>query len=260
MKRRTVMILIGVLAVGGLGASLDLAVLFSPFEQGPRYKGMPVSYWRQEVHSWERISSSAGPSTLAARLKSHLGFRDKNGVPAVLGDDPEATPVLLQLLRDDDIFVRERAFHALRHIDGNELRSGLMSLFNSGKKNDRTFAARGTIWAARVAPWSQAWSRLSLRMAMPVLIESLKDKTDPDRAASALFLGYIGHDAKSAVPALLVVLTDPNDAIRHQAAEALINIDPDAAKKAGMAWADHPDRLGASDQKGRWTRGDRDPR
>ena len=234
MKRRTVMILVGVLVVGALGTSL--AAVFRPFEGGPRYKGMPVSYWQQDLREYLESEITGGrPSSLVARLKYHLGFRNRHGVPAVVGNDPKATPLLLELMKCRDMReVRGHAYYALRAIDADALRSGLTNLFESSNKEERTFAARGTILVARANPESQAWSDLSRKMAVPVLIESLKDKTDRDRVSSALYLGVAGHNARSAVPALLVALADSEDAIRREAATALVNIDPEAAEKAGI--------------------------
>jgi hypothetical protein len=46
MKKRKLWILCGVLLVGCFG--LSWAIFFKPFEGGPRYKGLPLSYWKAE--------------------------------------------------------------------------------------------------------------------------------------------------------------------------------------------------------------------
>jgi hypothetical protein len=93
MKRRTIQILVGVLALGGLG--FCLALTFRPFEAGPRYRGLPTSYWKNAVQSYVEQK----PPTLVRRLETYLGLRDKNGMPSVLEDDPAAVPIRLNLIR-----------------------------------------------------------------------------------------------------------------------------------------------------------------
>ena len=73
MKRRTIQILVGVLVVGGLG--FCLALTFRPFEAGPRYRGLPTSYWKNAVQSY----AEQKPPTLFRRLESYLALRNKNG-------------------------------------------------------------------------------------------------------------------------------------------------------------------------------------
>jgi HEAT repeat protein len=53
---------------------------------------------------------------------------------------------------------------------------------------------------------------------------------------AAKALGQFGLAAKEAVPALTKALKDANPRGRQEAAEALKQIDPEAAKKAGIKW------------------------
>jgi hypothetical protein len=75
-------------------------MLFKPFEEGPRYKGLPLSYWRKTLDLQR-------DDRLTQRLEIFLGLRNKLGCPAVL-IDPAAVPVLVRLWRDDttDVWVR----------------------------------------------------------------------------------------------------------------------------------------------------------
>ena len=67
---------------------------------------------------------------------------------------------------------------------------------------------------------------------LPVLLELLKDKDL--RWATINLLGSLGPEAKPAVPALTKLLADEASFVRKAAGEALVAIDPDAARKAGV--------------------------
>jgi HEAT repeat protein len=54
------------------------------------------------------------------------------------------------------------------------------------------------------------------------------------RGAAACSLEAFGAEAKGAVPALLELLKDKDEYARGTAAEALEQIDPEAAAKAGV--------------------------
>jgi hypothetical protein len=69
---------------------------------------------------------------------------------------------------------------------------------------------------------------------VPALIEALKDDVIEVRRTAAGTLGSFGADARSAVPALTAALKDREPGVRRTAAQALKQIDPDAARKAGV--------------------------
>ena len=71
-------------------------------------------------------------------------------------------------------------------------------------------------------------------VAVPTLIEALKDEVASVRQASARALAAIGADAKDAVPALTGLLNDPADIVRQDVVTALTEIERDAARKAGV--------------------------
>lgn len=68
---------------------------------------------------------------------------------------------------------------------------------------------------------------------IPLFVDGLQAKRDDLRWACALSLGELGADARPAVPALLAALNDKMPKVRHDAAQALQQIDPDAAAQAG---------------------------
>lgn len=70
------------------------------------------------------------------------------------------------------------------------------------------------------------WLGAEARPAVPTLIELLSHADIRDRRMAALALGNIGLDAQDAIPALLTVMTDDEDrGVQELAAEALERID-----------------------------------
>jgi HEAT repeat protein len=63
-------------------------------------------------------------------------------------------------------------------------------------------------------------------MAVPHLVEALKDEEPEVRTSAAAALGAIGPDASSALPTLRRLLQDANQRVSQAAAEALKRIEP----------------------------------
>src|SRR5690242_3348521 len=99
--RRRVIIATSLFLITGLVVSL--AMLFRPFDGGPRYKAMPVAYWSRAIKEEFRDASS-----LSRKVEDFLGLYTR-GQPAVLNGDPNAVPVLLRLRAEEDVEVRIRA-------------------------------------------------------------------------------------------------------------------------------------------------------
>ena len=83
----------------------------------------------------------------------------------------------------------------------------------------------------------------------PVIVGALIEPLDNPNATSAnLFsvtqgaklLGEIGTDARSAVPSLIKLLKHPYPPASSAAAKALVQIDPEAAAKAGVREQGNP--------------------
>jgi hypothetical protein len=73
-------------------------------------------------------------------------------------------------------------------------------------------------------------------MVVPALVKALSDTNAHVRSVAALGLEGIGRSggARQAVRALELLLDDPDGQVRHAAVEALKQIDPEAAAKAGV--------------------------
>jgi hypothetical protein len=173
MRRRTAIILVGVLAVGGMGASL--AAVFKPFEGGPRYRGMPCSYWKRVL-----FDNEAHHTSLITRLETFIGLRDKSGLPAIYYASPsEALPIMFHLYRDDNAQVR------------------------------------GLVW-----PWFNA------------VCESLRTENADNRRQ--LLKGLRDTGPEAAPVAYLVESLLQDESVATEAAEALRQIDAEAAERAGV--------------------------
>ena len=61
---------------------------------------------------------------------------------------------------------------------------------------------------------------------VPALIASLQDKVGPVRWSAAIKLGYLGEQAKEAIPALQKAQQDRDPRVREAAGVALSRIDP----------------------------------
>jgi hypothetical protein len=73
--------------------------------------------------------------------------------------------------------------------------------------------------------------------AVPALIAVARERISPVSQSCAIqSLGFIGPQAKAAVPSLLQWATNSNDALRISAKAAVLEIDPAAAAKAGIKY------------------------
>jgi HEAT repeats len=84
------------------------------------YLGRPTSYWRTTVRWWDwYYNPGSGGSNLRLHDVDELLFRDGPGAglsPAIYRGSPDAVPVLLDLLRDNDPKVREEAVWILAKV------------------------------------------------------------------------------------------------------------------------------------------------
>ena len=70
------------------------------------------------------------------------------------------------------------------------------------------------------------WMGPEAREAVPTLLQLLREESAENRKLAAWTLGYIGQGAVEAIPALRVALRDSNEGVRQMAREALEKINP----------------------------------
>lgn len=88
-----------------------------------------------------------------------------------------------------------------------------------------------------VALWALSEITQDRQKLIPYLMEGLKSHRQDVKWGSAVLLGRIGPAARAAVPALQGLLSDLDPVVKHDAAQALEQIDPAAAAQAGVTGA-----------------------
>jgi HEAT repeat protein len=97
-------------------------------------------------------------------------------------------------------------------------------------------AIRDEAFAVRMAAW-QAVRGATLPASTEVLAllqEALRHKEPGARVTAARMLAKMGAAAGPAVPGPVKALRDPDEGVRKEVAEALQQIDAEAAKRAGV--------------------------
>jgi hypothetical protein len=231
VKKRWIRWVIVALLIGpGLALAIPISrvTIFGILSGEPRFRGKPARYWFHAVREETGTGNDAAGKALVA------------GGPASL-------PVVLKM-RAWDGGAFEPGWGILQEIDGetdrNVFTSALVEALRDKDKDVRLHAAyylaRTTVSSKRAA-------------AIPVLVGALKDQAERNRfyaveglriLGESFATGHrfpapseeaLGDDIKSAVPALIEALGDDDQTVRQRSAEALRNIDPEAAAKAGVS-------------------------
>jgi HEAT repeat protein len=140
-----------------------------------------------------------------------------------LGKD--AVPSLIKLLNSPYKDVRETAADGLGDI-GPEAKAAVpffVSLLNDSNRIVRWDAA---INLGRIHSLPD--------LVVPALMKNLNPLNSSASSAIIMTLGEFGPDAKPAVPALLPFLNNMDQYVRYRTTNALKQIDPEAAAKAGI--------------------------
>jgi HEAT repeat protein len=159
--------------------------------------------------------------------------RKASGDPLISFSPATATPLarlwrLVEMLKDADEFVRQRAADALGSIGPNAAEA-VPALAGALEDPDAVVRSSAAAALGSIGPNAAG--------AVPALADALKDRNEEVRQRAADALGSIGPNAAGAVPALADALKDRNEEVRQRAAGALGSIGPNAAE-AVMALTD----------------------
>jgi HEAT repeat protein len=170
------------------------------------YRHWPTSYWRSQVRGWAEQG-----------IIADQGF---DGVkPAILQGEPEATPVLLDLLKDPSAKVRLEAADALLHgrCDDPEIATALMAPLGD---TDHELQDRAQRLLCLVGPAGR-------ETAVPLLIARLGDQDVYRRIRVATVLIDLNRHDPAIVEALLdIVLTAGHESPGADAARQLARLGP----------------------------------
>jgi HEAT repeat protein len=139
-----------------------------------------------------------------------------------LGKD--AVPALIDLLRDPDSNVRLHAADCLGDI-GPLAGAAVPHLVPFLGDTNRIVRWDATVNLGRI--------HMESALVVPILINSL-NPTNAILPTTISVLGEFGEQAKPAVPALVQLLNSERENVRLEATNALKQIDPEAAAKAGV--------------------------
>jgi vesicle coat complex subunit len=208
-------------------------VAFGPAHAAATYKGKPASYWRMSVKDWEALRKAIRvgpccklivtpppppPPTLWDRLKDFVARLEPSKILVLppSGDDPEALPVLMELLQDEDGEVR--AYAAIEvGMAGPSAREAVPLLAGLLKDADPEVRRAALVALTGIDPRPAA--------AVPVLAAMLKDQAAIVRRRAANRAAELGPAVAAVAPALRDALADPDGQVRVEAAAALTKIE-----------------------------------
>jgi HEAT repeat protein len=211
------------------------------------YKGRPVAAWVADLEPSSSVSNrtkeadaeeaihALGPDAIPAILRYRRGNRTQRldlirHACAIL--EPEGDVKLVEALSDSDPAVRETALQVLPKTAMPAALDDITRLLADPVKSVKAAAILALV---RLAPDREE--------TIAALIEALHDLSPPSngretqftREDAALELAKLGAKAKSAVPDLTNVLTDPNDSVREAAATALWKIERNSSVVPALA-------------------------
>jgi HEAT repeat protein len=134
----------------------------------------------------------------------------------------DAAPLLITLLKSQDSDIRSTAARSLGKI-GPASKPAIPHLLKLMEDTDTSVREDAITSLGQI--------HLEPEVVVPVLIKNLKRSTS---RATIYALRDFGGDAKPAVPDLVQCLNDENEYVRFAATNALKQIDPEAAAKAGI--------------------------
>jgi HEAT repeat protein len=178
------------------------------------YHGLPSSYWSVVIQRRDRdlrLWHLPWSTRWLNWLQNYVG---QGNEPAVVKDDPAAALVLVDLLRDKDPRVQDRAALLLgRYHQGERLVPPLVLLLGEADARRRCAGCYVLMELGSAA-----------KAAVPALVQALKDKDPQVRWLAVVALGSIGPDAEPAAPVLVQFLGDRDEELRTAAAASLRSI------------------------------------
>jgi hypothetical protein len=189
-------------------------------EPDPVYKGKPLSAWLEQYYrSLENPDSPmTGGGTIVGVTPDDLGGEEsaKEAEMAIRAVGASALPVLLRMAKvHDSVFRRQWIVVSYRQ-----------SVIPAQWRTD--YAYRG------MATWGFFILGPAAKPAVPTLARLLDDQHADVRVSIVQTLGSMGNAAQDAIPALVNCLRHKDADTRLAAAEALKQIDPEAAARAGV--------------------------
>ena len=166
------------------------------------------------------VLSAIGAAAIPAltEMLSHSDWRLRAGAVSLLCNlDPfpeAAVPVLLEAMQDGDSGVRSMAGYSLEHYF-----------------NPQPWMRRGRCCKCAATPTAEKPDQEPFLRA---LMGSLGDADSGVRVMAVGLLGRLGDAAKPALSLVKERLNDNDERVRYYAQQALVQIDPEAAVRAGV--------------------------
>lgn len=177
------------------------------------YQGRPTSYWRGVVKDWTvpRPCSPQGPppTTLLHKVRAFLvePFAEKVVIPP--GEDqPDALPVLIELLSDEDAAVRSYAVTTIEGI-GPSAKAAVPRLILLLEDEDPEVRALA------------AFAVDTIHGRAEFLLRLIEDRDPATRHLVALALSRVNEPREVVISGLKKLLSDPDEKVRDAAAESL---------------------------------------
>lgn len=159
------------------------------------------------------------------------------------GMKPDDVFTLVQALTNDAVSVRVEATRVLRQLGIERLlNTNLTAQAESDLRSASRIAVPGLVAALNDSdPFVRVNAAITLgflrenpEIVVPALVERLTDEQLRVAGGAAKALGRLQGDASSAIPALLQAAQSADEGLRETAITAVKQIDPDAARKAGL--------------------------
>lgn len=223
-------------AIQGMGTNA-LPYLLSMLEKKPsRLDGLfgkpvpPSVYHRQAALALEALGPQNLPLIPELTRILHQNTSPKEAAMVLAAIGPEGWEVLTKAIADTNHTASACSIWAL----------GSHRAFVPGTTVEALkakFIANDPESINALTGWALAEIGQDREQVVSLLISGLQDRRWDSRWGCAVALGRMGRDARSAVPALLAMLKDRDPVMRHDAAQALEQIDPETAAQAGATGA-----------------------